>query len=159
MSVFHLSLRSCRVDTSVKEERREGKMARKLVEANEPSLAAANWCFNLWLWLSWCLSLPAGRLRGVAAEQTWCPQTFFFTSTSFLEMKKKKRVFILHPLDRQQSNWVNFFTSASERCSEVSWGREGSQEERKEVKEGGQMMGWRRQECVSWGRVRSEFAS
>lgn len=60
-----------------------------LAEVNEASLTVANWCFNLWLWLSWCLSLPVGRLMGTRAEQTFCLPTFIFTIPSLLTHKKQ----------------------------------------------------------------------
>lgn len=92
------------------------KRGRNLAEANEASLTVANWCLNLWLRLSWCFSLPAGRLMGIRAEQTLGPLTFKFTFSAFFPHSVEKRtVFILGYFDRRQSNLFNFTESMSER--------------------------------------------
>lgn len=91
------------------QSKRERKRGWNLVEANEASLTVANWCFNLWLQLSWCFSLLAGRLMGIRAEQKLCPPTFIFTIPSLLT--HKKTVYILCQFDRRQSNRLNFAKS------------------------------------------------
>lgn len=156
-------LRSCRVDTSAKrrESKKKGEQVREMVgncaEANEASLVAANWCFNLWLWLSWCFSLPARRLGGISAEQTFCLQTSILTFTSFSERHKKCSSFI-RLTGTSQTDLTSLRQSQK---GGQRWAGEvrAAQRGRKWVKEVGQMMGWKWQEFVRRWRVRSGFAS
>lgn len=107
-------------------------MVRNIAEANEASLAAANWCFNLWLRLSRRFSLPARRLRGTSAEQTFRLQTFILTFTSFSERQKKTTCSsFIRMTGTSQTRLPSWQKSKSERCPEVSWGEEGSTKGRK----------------------------
>lgn len=76
--VFHWSLRSHKIylcsngEVTVKKEIGSKRGGRNSAKANEASLTVANWCFNLCLRLSRCVSLQGGRLMGIRARQTFC---------------------------------------------------------------------------------------
>lgn len=108
---------------------------RNLAEANEASLTVANWCFNLWLRLSWCFSLPAGRLMGIRAEQTFCPPMFIFTYPK--EKKKKKRQYLSSAGLRGASQTALISPSQCQNLGEVNGGELEEERNRRQKRAAG----------------------